>query len=135
MTFIKKSYCIVGNTKDNNLCYFPYPANEFSSDFTHLCISSISAQLKQEEAVSEVCVLSCNYVTSQAYFTGQVKLYQIPLLQFELNLTNKKKKVYQFDKCWFPINCVSEFLQFSVKNLESQLITVNCKVSVLVHFI
>jgi hypothetical protein len=130
---ITKSIILSGNLNvDRNLTYKLCPnSTEFSQGFWNMSISSISYICNQRN-VREICQFSCNFVKSQRWNTmNEIESYQQP---FGMFLLESATKTIAFDQKWFKLKSDSNELLISVKNMNEDVLNIDCFVAVHVVF-
>ena len=102
--------------------YYPIE-DEFQTKFSSIALGSVSYRC-QARQVNAAAALSCNYVTGHRYNEREkrVENYELPLTVFQLkSSTAEAITVSRITPVWYNINTLSEKLEFSLVNIETDL--------------
>ena len=117
---VSKSIVLKANLQNEKLVYRPIE-DEFRRRFSYIAINGVS--YKCATRVNSAIVITCNHVTGRKFNDEQkrVENYEVPLTTFQLKSSTVADhlSVSRITPVWYNINTLSELLQFSFTNMET----------------
>ena len=117
---VSKSVLLKANLQSEKLVYRAIE-DEFQRRLSHIAISAVS--YKYASRVNSAIAVSCNHVTARKFNNEQKRIenYEVPLTTFQLKSSNVADSltVTRITPVWYNINTLSEMLEFSFTNIET----------------
>ena len=117
---VSKSIVLKANLQSEKLVYRPIE-DEFQRRLSYIAISGVS--YKYASHVNSALAISCNHVTARKFNNEQKRIenYEVPLTTFQVKSSNSTDNltVQRITPVWFNINTLSENLEFSFRNIET----------------
>ena len=117
---VSKSVLLKANLQSEKLVYRAIE-DEFQRRLSHIAISAVS--YKYTSRVNSAIAVSCNHVTARKFNNEQKRIenYEVPLTTFQLKSSNVADNltVTRITPVWYNINTLSEMLEFSFTNIET----------------
>ena len=117
---VSKSIILKANLQSEKLVYRPVE-EEFQRRFSYIAINGVS--YKNATRVNSALALSCNHVTGRKFNNEQkrIEIYEVPLTTFQLKSSSAADNltVSRITPVWYNINTLSELLEFSFTNMET----------------
>jgi hypothetical protein len=117
-----KSYVLRGNLSkltNGNCLVYNFANSECRLGLWKICVLNVGYEIlvdKRESIVNELVQISSNFVRDNKFNNFIVENYSPSLADFQLKGNKPDKKLFEFDKTWFYVNCAGDQLKVFFSN-------------------